>query len=167
MNTLLISLFKYKAWANAELMTALQGLNAATLERQQYAPIRILNHTYVVDRIFAAHLQGLRHEYRAANTPDTPTLDELRYAIQASDAWYIDYAGRLSEPTLQESIEFVFTDESLGRMTREEILVHLITHGGYHRGAIGRFLVSENMEPPRDIFTRYLHEAEPSRRLRT
>jgi uncharacterized damage-inducible protein DinB len=53
-----------------------------------------MNHTYVVDRIFAANLQRLKHDYAATNTTDTPTLEQLHSAIKTSDQWYIDYISK-------------------------------------------------------------------------
>jgi uncharacterized damage-inducible protein DinB len=42
-------------------------------------------------------------------------------------------------------------------MSVGEILMHLITHGSYHRGMIGRILSEEKVSPPRDILTGFLH----------
>jgi len=39
-----------------------------------------------------------------------------------------------------------------------------VTHGGYHRGAIGRMLVQCGITPPRDTLTTFLHRSEPGRR---
>ena len=50
------------------------------------------------------------------------------------------------------------------RMSREEILLHVITHGGYHRGNVGQVLKSISFAPPRDLYTRFLHQSEPARR---
>ena len=44
------------------------------------------------------------------------------------------------------------------------MLIHVVTHGAYHRGAIGRILAQLSVAPPRDVFTGYLHQSEPSRR---
>jgi uncharacterized damage-inducible protein DinB len=49
-------------------------------------------------------------------------------------------------------------------MSREEILLHVITHGGYHRGNVGQVLKSISMAPPRDLYTKFLHRSEPQRR---
>jgi uncharacterized damage-inducible protein DinB len=97
--------------------------------------IRILNHVHVVDRIFEANLQGLRHGYTALNTPDTPALSGLHEAVRKTDAWYLSYIWTLSEPEIAESLHFPFVDGSPGRKSRREMLAHVVTHGGYHRGA--------------------------------
>ena len=55
---IIATLFKYKAWANDEILTAMKLLDKKAHPDERHTAIRILNHTYVVDRIFAAHLRG-------------------------------------------------------------------------------------------------------------
>ena len=161
---LLLSLFKYKAWANLELFAQVRKLDPATRKDQHHVCLRLLNHVFVVDNIFAAHLSGRTHGYSATNTVETPTLEGLWQAVQALDRWYVDYVNTLAPEQFEESIEFRFTDGSMGCMTREEILAHIATHGGYHRGAVGNILYDADVPPPRDILTAFLHQAEPERR---
>jgi uncharacterized damage-inducible protein DinB len=160
---LLASLFKYKAWANEELFVCLKAMDEAQ-RAERHAAIRILNHVYVVDRIFEANLQDRRHGHTATNTPETPTLQSLWESVQSTDRWYCEYISTLGRDALGEQIEFTFVDGDRGRMSREDMLAHVVTHGGYHRGAVGRILAQVSIAPPRDIFTRYLHIAEPKRR---
>ena len=165
-STLLKSLFKHKAWANGEILTKIKLITTETQAAERHNAIRILNHTYVIDRIFAANLQRLKHEYTATNTTDTPALEQLESAIKESDAWYIDYVSKLTPETLSENIDFTFTDGALGRMSREEMLSHVVLHGGYHRGAIGRIMTQLSMAPGRDVFTGFLHLSEATARRR-
>lgn len=158
------SLFKYKAWTNEQLFAQVAKLDPESQKDARHLAIRILNHIYVVDRIFAAHLTGTKHAYTAANTPETPTLDELRTAVAESDRWYVDYAASVTPKQLAEEIAFSFTDGDRGRMSREEMLLHITAHGAYHRGGVGRILTQAGVQPPRDIFTTYLHSAQPERR---
>lgn len=162
--TLLTSLFQYKAWANHELFAELQRLDPETHRSELHAALRILNHIHVVERIFVANLQGLQHGYSASNTAETPTLDALYQAVQATDRWYLDYVAGLSADQLRERIAFDFVDGDAGCMSREEMLAHIVSHGGYHRGAVGRIMAQLSIAPPRDIYTRFLHQAEPERR---
>lgn len=166
-STLLLSLFKYKAWANEELFVELERLDPESQKAERHAAIRLLNHLYVVDRIFAAHLSGTAHPFAATNTAETPTLDELRAAVVESDRWYVEYVETLPPPLLSQKLPFTFTDGASGCMSREEMLAHVVTHGGYHRGAVGRIMAQLSIAPPRDIFTVYLHQSEPGRRAQT
>lgn len=163
-STLLLSLFKYKAWANEELFVELAKLDAEKHKTERHTAIRLLNHIYVVDRIFVGHLSGVPHGYEGTNTPETPTLEGLRDAVAETDRWYVNYVESLPAGRFAESVPFTFTDGLGACMTREEMLAHVNAHGAYHRGAVGRIMAQVGTPPPRDLFTRYLHIAEPARR---
>ncbi len=163
-STLLLSLFKYKTWANEELFAGLAKVDAEAHKTERHTAIRLLNHIYVVDRIFVGHLSGVPHGYEGTNTPETPTLDALRDAVAATDRWYVQYVESLPPEKLAEAVPFTFTDGLGACMTREEMLAHVTAHGAYHRGAVGRIMAQLGNPPPRDLYTRYLHSAEPERR---
>jgi len=157
------SLFGYKSWANRELFAMLAGLPSQHADHL-HTCIRTLNHIYVVDRIFWAHLAGEPRPFDSTNTKSTPTLAQLQSEVAATDTWYEQYVSSLSAKQLDEIIDFRFTDGDSGRMSREEILLHVITHGGYHRGNVGQVLKSLSIAPPRDLYTKFLHQSEPARR---
>ena len=158
------SLFAQKSWANNELFNALAAVNDAEHAEAVHTAIRTLNHSYVVDRIFQAHLLGEPHGYTATNTEATPELDDLQFSVAETDAWYESYVSRSSAQALGESLTFRFTDGDAGTMTREEMLLHVVTHGSYHRGNVGQVLKSISVAPPRDLYTKFLHVSEPARR---
>lgn len=161
-NSALHFLFRYKAWADGELLDALATLDPQLHPEAHHNALRIFNHIYVVDAIFKGNL--LPHGFSATNTPETPTLAMLRTAIGILDAWYLDYLAGLSQADGEAVLSFNFVDGDKGQMSREEMLLHLVTHGGYHRGAIGRILVQCGITPPRDTLTAFLHRSEPERR---
>lgn len=163
--TLLSRLFHYKAWANEELFAALTALDETAHPEERRTALLILNHAHIVDRIFVANLQRLQHGYTATGTSELPTLDELSSAARETDRWYIDYIARLAPADLAEMLDFKFTDGAHGRMSREEMLAHVITHNGYHRGEVGYIMAHLSVLRPRDIFTGYLHKTDPGRRV--
>jgi uncharacterized damage-inducible protein DinB len=157
-------LFRYKAWANDELLKALARLGGE-------APItslgiKALSHTYVVDRIFSAHMNRKAHAYSSANPGEMPTLEDLSADIRASDREYIDYVSALDRDQLTERINFTFTDGAAGCMSPEEMLMHVITHGAGHRGQVSAVMLLNSVTPATDGFTTYLHKAEASTRGR-
>ena len=163
-NSTLLSLFRYKAWADGELLDALATLDAAQDGEAHHTALRIFNHIHVVDAIFKANLLGEPHGFTATNTPETPTLAMLHGAVTALDNWLVEYVATLSPQACNTQVRFQFTDGDQGQMSRAEMLLHLVTHGGYHRGAIGRILVQCGITPPRDTLTTFLHRSEPGRR---
>ena len=160
--TLLQSLFRHKAAINEEFLAVLDTVAAG----DRVDAIRLMNHIHVVDKIFAAHLRGEPHGFAATNTLETPTLEALRVAVRETDRWFIERAGALTPEQLAETVAFTFTDGQHGCMSREEMLAHVITHGSYHRGEVGRMLKHLSVAPPRDLFTAWLHRSEPQRRVR-
>ncbi len=162
--SMLQSLYGQKSWTNNQLFTALANVSAQAHPEAVHTALRTLNHIYVVDQIFRGHLTKTAHGYATTNTEATPSVDELHLAAAETDAWYEAYVKNLDPATLQDSISFKFTDGDAGRMTREEMLFHVLTHGAYHRGNVGQVLKSISVTPPRDLFTKYMHEREPARR---
>ncbi|MDQ7733655.1 DinB family protein [Halomonas sp. SpR1] len=156
------SKFHYKAWANAEMLDTVAQIDEEQYPEEREHAVRLMNHTYVVDRIFAAHLCAKEHQFQGTNTPETPTIDQLRKNIFESDSWYQQYVSELGEEKFRESISFTFTDGDRGTMTREEMLFHILAHGAYHRGNVGMILSSCGIERPKDTFTRFLHLTEES-----
>lgn len=155
---LLTTLFAYKAWANQDLFRLLGEQPVDQNKDEMRLATRLMNHIYVVDRIFAANLQGLQHGYTGLNTPETPLLADLQAAILQLDEWFQAYVTTLSEEAISEVVEFTFVDGKAGRMSRGEMLTHLVTHGNYHRGAVGRILAQLNVTLPRDTLTVFLHQ---------
>lgn len=165
MTDLFNSFFSYQAWANNAFFDALKTLDRTQHEIEHHQARRLINHTHVVAQIFAAHLLGRPHGYTSDNTAETPELAELRSTIAASDQWYLDYVQNITPEQHCEKIAFSFTDGDKGTMTREEILAHVIMHGSYHRGEIGRILAQTSAQLPWDTFAVFLHQTQPNRRL--
>jgi uncharacterized damage-inducible protein DinB len=156
-------LFRYKAWANDALLNVLAKLSDDSPVTN--LAIKALSHTYVVDRIFAAHLRRKAHAYASANMSNLPTLENLSADIRRSDLEYVEYVATLPHDHLAERIEFRFTDGKPGCMSREEILMHVITHGTGHRGQVSAVMLLNSQLPATDGFTTYLHTVEASTRV--
>lgn len=154
---MLQTLLEYKRWSNRELFELMHSAGRPDLGTVWHTAIRLLNHIHVVDRIFAGNLQRRPHGYTALNTPETPRLADLWARQSEVDAWFLDFVGSQSPQQLDEPIVFVFVDGKPGRMSGAEMLAHVITHGSYHRGAVGRIIGTSGVDPPREILTRFLH----------
>jgi len=162
--TLLSSLLQYKAAADAELLDALGALGAEASSPDFQSALRVLNHAHVVDRIFAANLQKRDHACKTTWSSEAPPLSRLAADIRSTDRWYLDYMSHVDPQELEEIVDFTFTDGGHGRMSREEMLAHVITHSGYHRGEVGRLLPQIERTAMRDVFAGYLHSSDPDRR---
>lgn len=155
-------LTRYNAWANTVFFDAVRALpeGEATRQRQTLFKniVHTLNHNYVIDQIFQAHLQGRPHTHTARNTTTTPSLDELRTAQQALDQWYVAWSDDISDEALDEKVSFTFVGGGDGVMTRGQILLHLINHTSYHRGFAADMFYQVPAKPPTTDLTVFLRD---------
>lgn len=148
----LAPLLRYKAWADDVLYAALAAVSAEQLA----APTRIfagsilrtLNHVLLIDEVWKAHLMGMPHHYTTRNPEATPPFAELHRRQAGTDAWYVAYATTLLPAAGDESIGFTFIGGGEGRLTRCEILQHVVNHTTYHRGHLTAILWQAGISPP-------------------
>lgn len=144
-------LARYKAWANSLIYNMLGELPCEEVVKQRQTRfgnmIHTLNHVYVIDSVFKAHLLGEEHGYTERNTPHYPALAELATAVQALDQWYIDFTENVQTDQLHRPIHFKFIGGGTGTMTCEEMLLHVVNHGTYHRGFVGDMMYQAGVTP--------------------
>ena len=156
------TLTRYNAWANELIFAAVAALpeGEATKPRASVFKnmVHTLNHGYVIDRIFQAHLEGRSHGYSARNTQDHPPLAELWRAQRDLDQWYVATYDGIDEGRLRERISFTFVGGGEGVMTRGEILQHLVSHTSYHRGFVAQMMFDVPARPPTTDLTVFLRD---------
>lgn len=158
-------LARYNAWANRLIFDAVAALPEGEAVKPRQSIFRnmvhTLNHNYVIDRIFQAHLESREHGYTARNTPDHPPLAELRRAQEEIDAWYVVWSDAQTEATLAETVRFTFVGGGQGAMTRGEILLHITNHTTYHRGVVADMFYQASARPPTTDLPVFLRDALP------
>lgn len=155
-------LLRYKAWASKIAYDTVSQLSEEELTKERPTTFKTilhtLNHIYVVEDIFRAHLEGRSHDYTARNTPTSPPLTELRQAESDMSQWYIDLVDRLSEAELSETIAFEFVGGGAGAMTRSEILHHIVNHATYHHGFVSDMLYQVPLRQPANDLPVFLRD---------
>ena len=155
-------LTRYNAWANRLIFDGVAGLPSGEAEKERKSlfknMVHTLNHNYVIDRIWQAHLEGREHGYAARNTPDYPPLPDLWRAQQEIDSWYTAWSDALSDAALDEKVSFTLIGGTPGLMTRGEILLHVINHTSYHRGFVADLFYQVPARPPTTDLPVYLRE---------
>lgn len=155
-------LARYNAWADEVIFEAVARLPAgeATRPRQSIFKdmLHTLNHIYVIDRVFQAHVEGREHGYTARNTPGYPALEELRRAQREMDRWLVDWSDRMSEQALGEEIAFSYIGGGEGLMSKGDILLHVVNHTTYHRGFVADFFCQVPARPPTTDLTVFLRD---------
>ncbi len=156
------TLTRYNKWANELIFDAVAKLPAgeatkprATLFKNM---VHTLNHNYVIDRIFQAHLEGRSHDYSARNTADHPPLEELWRAQRELDDWYVACYDGMSDGALDERLQFTFVGGGEGAMTRGEMLMHIVNHTSYHRGFVADLFFQVPARPPTTDLTVFLRD---------
>lgn len=155
-------LTEYKAWADEIVFSSVKSLPSgeATKERKTRfkSMVHTLNHVYVIDRIFKAHLENKSHPYTARNTYASPPIEELWESVKLIDRWYVDYTHQITEKELLEAVSFQFVDGEKGTMSRLEIILHVVNHATYHRGFVSDMMYQVPAKPPANDLTVYLRD---------
>jgi uncharacterized damage-inducible protein DinB len=158
-------LTRYNVWANEVLFAAVAALpeGEATKPRRSIFRnmVHTLNHNYVIDRIFQAHLEGRSHGYTARNTEGHPPLAELARAQQELDRWYVETYDGMEDARLNDKVRFSFVGGGEGVMTRGEILQHIVNHTSYHRGFVAQMICDVPARPPVTDLTVFLRDFAP------
>ena len=145
-------LTRYNAWANKLVFDAVAALpeGEATKERTSLFRnmVHTLNHNYVIDLIWQAHLEGREHGRTARNTPDHPPLAELWQAQQTIDGWYIAWSDAQTDAALDEKLTVTLIGGNRSAMTRGDILLHVVNHTSYHRGFVADLFYQVPARPP-------------------
>ena len=142
------TLTHYAAWANDLLYARL----AALPQQELLAPrpirfgniLRTLNHVYLMDVVWQAHLQGVPHHLTTRNPETAPPFGQLREAQRQIDAWYVGYADTLTAEMGDEVVHFTFIGGGRGAMRREDMVLHAVNHTTYHRGHIAGMLYPDS-----------------------
>jgi uncharacterized damage-inducible protein DinB len=131
---------EYRAWADTLTYDAVAALPPGEAEKQRptlfKTMIGTLNHNYLVDRIWQAHLEGREHGFTARNLILHAELPALRAAQDEINRWFVDWSAAQSDASLAEIVRFRFIGGAEGAMSRGAILLHVVNHATYHRGWI-------------------------------
>ena len=162
--TQILNQLRYKQWADSRTLDAMAMIDAERFSSEIAFALQQLNHVVRVEEVFRARLLGNTEPHSTSNSEVLPTHEELSKRLSESNDWLQTYVKSMSSEMLGEKIRFRFLDGKNGTMTREEVLFHLVNHGTYHRGAIGRSLDIAGGLRPADTYTVFVHAMEPGRR---
>jgi uncharacterized damage-inducible protein DinB len=62
---------------------------------------------------------------------------------------------------LKTAIDFEFIGGGHGRMAREDIMLHLVNHGTYHRGLVSDMMYQIPVTPETNDYTVFLRDHWP------
>jgi uncharacterized damage-inducible protein DinB len=145
-------LSRYKTWADDLLFDATGALppDEVVKTRQTLfkSMIGTLNHNYVVDLIWKAHLERKEHGFKARNVLVHADLGDLRRAQQDVNAWFERWADEQTDTSLAEELSFAFVSGERSTMSRGAMFMHLVNHASYHRGWVCEMFFEVPAKPP-------------------
>jgi uncharacterized damage-inducible protein DinB len=145
-------LTRYKAWADDLFLSVVSSMPAVELTAPRPilfgSLIRTLNHSYAMDYVWQCHLLGKPHGLTTRNPELCPAMEDLAAGQRSIDEWYVGYAGSATQRELAETVEFEFIGGGPGRLSRNDILLHVVNHTTYHRGQAAGILYYLGALPP-------------------
>ena len=156
------SLARYKSWADDLTLRAVAALSPGEAERERPTLFKsilgTLNHSYVVDLIWQAHLEGREHGFTARNVMPHPELEALTAAQRHVNGWLAAFSDAQSAASLYEAVSFQLVSGEQGTMTRGEIVLHIVNHATYHRGFVSDLFYQVPAKPPTTDWNVFLSE---------
>ena len=74
------------------------------------------------------------------------------------NAWYIEFAANLSKKELKRKRSFKYVGTGHGEMSVNEMMLHIVNHGTYHRGFVSGMMYQIPAEVPTNDLTVYLRD---------
>jgi uncharacterized damage-inducible protein DinB len=155
---------RYRMWADRLTFDAVAALPPGEAPKERptlfKTMVGTLNHNYVIDLIWQAHLEGREHGFTARNVVLHPELSDLWQAQQAVNRWYIDWSERQSQASLDEIVNFTFIGGEKSSMSRGDILLHVVNHATYHRGWVAEMFFQVPAKNPTTDLPVFLKRGE-------
>src|SRR5262249_17202046 len=156
-------LAQYKAWSDKVIFDGVAALPPGEAEKERKTLFKTiigtLNHSYVVDLIWQAHLERREHGFKARNILLHSELPALRAAQQEMNDWVIAWGAAQGGACPDEEVPFPFVNGPPASMRRGEMFLHLVPHGSYHRGWVAEMFFEAGARPPQPDLSVFLCEA--------
>jgi len=140
------SLFSYDDWANREVWSSLQALDAPPARS-----IKLLAHIVSAERLW---LERLLIQKQTLPVWPLFTLEQCQLEVdQLPDLWK-NYLTSLGEAGLSRSLTYKNTKGESFTNKKQDILLHVVMHSAYHRGQIAADMRAAGFAP---AYTDFIH----------
>jgi uncharacterized damage-inducible protein DinB len=147
-----VALVEYKRWADELTFEAVARLPEGEVRKERATLFRsiigTLNHSYVVDLIWRAHLEGRDHGFSSRRVMVHEDVGTLRKAQAECNDWLREWCRAQSDASLNEPVGFRLISGEEGRMSRGAMVMHIVNHATYHRGYVDDLFYQIPAEPP-------------------
>ena len=125
-------LFRFVVWADRRTLESVRATPAAQIEA-----LRLLAHIFAAEHVWLSRLE--QREPGHAVWP-TLTLDECEELAAENGTGYRAYLAQLSDDQLTAMMHYRNAAGQEFATPVLDILLQVITHGGYHRGQIAKII---------------------------
>lgn len=125
-------LFRFVAWADRRVIESVRATPAAQIEA-----LPLLAHMFAAEHVWLSRLE--EREPRHAVWP-TLTLDECAQLAAENETGYSAYLQKIDDDQLAAVMTYRNAAGQEFATPVLDILLQVITHGGYHRGQIAKLI---------------------------
>jgi uncharacterized damage-inducible protein DinB len=158
------TLFKYNAWANERLLSALGSLDPERFARHlkaSHGSIRgTLAHLAAAEWIWLERLRG-HSPNQLLPEAEFETIEMATRRLAEIDRELWDYVTGLNETDLEGRKDYVTTEGKPYSNVLRDMLLHLINHSSYHRGQVASLLRQVGATPLATDLILYLRALSP------
>jgi uncharacterized damage-inducible protein DinB len=140
------NLFSYDDWANREVLTSLQALDAPPGRS-----VKLLAHILSAERLW---LERLLVQKQTLPVWPVSTLGQCKLEVDQLPGLWKNYLTALGEAGLARSLTYKNTKGESFSSQKQDILLHVVMHSAYHRGQIAADLRAAGFTPP---YTDFIH----------
>jgi uncharacterized damage-inducible protein DinB len=138
--------FAYDAWANQEVVKAIQravGDNARSLQ--------LMSHILAAERVW---FDRLKQQPQSVPVWPTTNLAQCESEAECLGRIWLEYLNTLSDADIGDTVSYKNTKGEDWKSTVFDILSHVIMHSAYHRGQIASHMRASGQTP---AYTDYIH----------
>lgn len=150
-NNYLSDLFEYDSTVNHKVLDLLRDLPSVD-ERT----MRIFAHLLMAKKVWLTRLHGEDssnlHVWPALDLDDCETL------IEENREGYNDYLREITEKQLISNIQYKNSNGTEFENLKQDILMHVLIHSGYHRGQIAKAVRESGGEPINTDYIFYIRK---------
>ena len=140
--------FAYDAWANREVLAALNSGSPASARARQ-----LLAHILSAERLWLERIR--KHSQSLPVWPDL-TREECEALIDELSRLWREFLSPLSADALSQQVVYTNSKGEPWTSTVQDILTHVVLHSAYHRGQIASQMRSAGEQPAQ---TDFIHAA--------
>ncbi len=146
-------MYRSMYWANREVLRSLRDSPAAW-----EVALPLMSHIVVVEQFW---LSRLKRERASGSVWPQLTLDECEALAAESVENYTAFFQELGESDLDETVRFQDSKGTEYTMATVDILIHVVTHGTYHRGQVATAVARSGGQSVNTDYINFARVVEP------